>query len=328
MTKIKELLKKSSRFFLGLAIGLTLSIGVGYAVTVAGSSTTYDKSTSGLSSTNVQAAIDELYKKAKDTKVNTNIVNAYTYDKINCTTGEELGCTKSNCLKNKSRGSCPAGTIIDYKVNNTTQVRFHVIQDDGTTMTLQSQMNTLRSVPWNETGYSVDGPVTALSKLEEATASWTNVNTFDYSIGNSSSTLGYSGRQSDCRSTYQGGSICSDKFETPYQLSKKGVRARMITYQEAKKVGCSWGYSNTCPIWITNFVGSKDPGKTSYSGCESYWSMTAWSYCEWCASGVTTGGKFEHSNSSCLDPYENDHGATFIGPTDLNAVRAVVVINK
>ncbi len=283
MNRIKELLKKSSRFILGLAIGLTLSVGIGYAATVAGSSTTYNKSTSGLSSTNVQGAIDELYTKAKNSK--TKIVNAYTYDKTvlssttqgtgysavttkvyKCVTGNESTCVKTTCYQNKNVNSCSPGTIIDYRVNNNTTVRFHVIQDDGETMRLQSQRNTLKSAWYSSSDSNSSGPTTALASLESATAGWTNVNNQTYTIGRSSNDLGYSG----CSSSYNS---CSS---ATYSLTRGPVKARMITMQEAMKVGCTTS-SVSCPVWMYNYLN----GSTGWNGTNTgdnnseYWTMSA-----------------------------------------------------
>lgn len=44
--------------------------------------------------------------------------------------------------------TCAAGIIIDYKVNDSEIVGFHVMFDDGTTMTMKSQMNTINNIYW------------------------------------------------------------------------------------------------------------------------------------------------------------------------------------
>ncbi len=309
MTKIKELLKKSSRFFLGLAIGLTLSVGIGYAATVAGSSTTYNKSTSGLSSTNVQAAIDELYVKAKNSKVNSNIVNAYKYDETKtfgsgysltnnpsyCVTGEESTCKTTTCYKTKSAGSCAQGTIIDYKVNSDTTVRFHVIHDDGTTMRLQSQKDTTGG-SWNSNENNTYGPTNILKNLEQATSTWTNVEDQNYSIGDNNTTLGYSG-------CYESKSpirpICD---KATYSLTRGPVKARMITAQEAYKVGCT-GNSESCPNFMYKYLSN------------NYWTMTA--------DSSNTDSIWHVSNWGKLD------STTYGGEISWYfGTRALVVINK
>ena len=77
-----------------------------------------------------------------------NIISVYEYNQElgnanYCVTGDEDTCKLSNCYKTKTENSCPPGTIVNYKVNNSKIVRFHVVHDDGETMTLQSQENTI-----------------------------------------------------------------------------------------------------------------------------------------------------------------------------------------
>ncbi len=284
MKSKEEKRRNIKKFMIGLLLGFSVSIGVGYAATVAGSSTTYDKNNSGLSSTNVQAAIDELYTKAKNSKVNADIVNAYVYDKTNCTTGNETGCQTTTCYKNKTANSCLPGTIIDYKVNNNTQVRFHVVHDDGTIITLQSQKNTLNNTMWYTSDNSKYGPTTALSALESATSNWTNVNDQTYTIGSYSDTLG----SSEC-SIYKSSSYFTTETQysigcySGYKLTRKQVKARMITVQEAQKVGCEYNSTSSCktsscPIWMYNYLN----GSTSCRGTVNdssagsrYWTMTS-----------------------------------------------------
>ncbi len=65
---------------------------------------------------------------------------AYNYSEIGsnqCITGEEETCKRTICYKNKTINSCPAGTIIKYKVNSTDIIGFNVLFDEGNTMTIQ-----------------------------------------------------------------------------------------------------------------------------------------------------------------------------------------------
>ena len=78
---------------------------------------------------------------------NKNILEAYTYNQTTgdehfCVTGDEETCQESTCYKTKTEGSCPAGTIIKYKVNNSTTETFHVMYDDASSITMQTQKNT------------------------------------------------------------------------------------------------------------------------------------------------------------------------------------------
>ena len=82
-------------------------------------------------------------------------VDAYTYstDASNgnyCITGKESTCQKTTCYQNKTEGSCPSGTIINYKVNDTDEVFFHVMFDDGDTLTMQSQQTIVDNIKWND----------------------------------------------------------------------------------------------------------------------------------------------------------------------------------
>ena len=67
MKKIKDLVKKNYKVVIGIIIGITISIGIGVSA-LATKDITYDNSKSGLTSTNLQGAIDEIYEKAKPTE--------------------------------------------------------------------------------------------------------------------------------------------------------------------------------------------------------------------------------------------------------------------
>ena len=64
MNKIKDLVKKNYKVVIGIVIGITVCIGIGVSA-VATKDVVYDNSKSGLTSTNLQGAIDELNTKAK-----------------------------------------------------------------------------------------------------------------------------------------------------------------------------------------------------------------------------------------------------------------------
>ena len=64
MKKIKGFVNKNYKVVIGIIIGITISIGIGVSA-VATKDITYDNSKSGLTSTNLQGAIDELNEKAK-----------------------------------------------------------------------------------------------------------------------------------------------------------------------------------------------------------------------------------------------------------------------
>ena len=68
MNKIKDLVNKNYKVVIGIIIGITISIGIGVSA-LATKDITYDNSKSGLTSTNLQGAIDELYEKANNSGV-------------------------------------------------------------------------------------------------------------------------------------------------------------------------------------------------------------------------------------------------------------------
>ena len=63
---MKKIIKKNYKIILGIIIGGIISgVGVYAATTISSSNISYDNSKSGLTSTNLNGAIDELYEKAK-----------------------------------------------------------------------------------------------------------------------------------------------------------------------------------------------------------------------------------------------------------------------
>ena len=282
--------KKIIFIVIGILIGLVISVGGAYAATtIIGSSVTYSNSSSGLSSTTVQAAIDELNTKTDIRKMG-NFIGVYKYStatSTKCITGEESTCVKSTCYKTKRSGSCPAGTIVKYKVNDATVVNFHVMYDNGSTMTMQSQKNTVYNIPWiskedyttantNGTSCSYDscsdeGPLTILKALESVTAGWSNVNNQTYTIG---TTVFKTNAYTSCNSY----NSCSGNA---YTLASRTAKARIITLQEVANLGCS--SISACPIWMYNYLfNSVESGGTindtaygpNWSNNAGYWTIT------------------------------------------------------
>ena len=272
---MKKIKKKYILIIIGILIGLVISVGGVYAaVTITGSNVTYSNSSSGLTSTTVQGAIDELNNKT-DIRKMSNFVSVYKYStatSTKCITGEEDTCVKSTCHKTKTSGSCPAGTIIKYKVNDATVVTFHVMFDNGSTLTMQSQKNISYNSAWYGTSTSdtnTSGPMALLPLLESITAGWSNVNNQTYTMGTTVfKTNAYTG--------------CSDYNScttNTYTLASRTSKARMITVQEAAALGCL-GISTpkSCPIWMYNYLNNS----TSYGGTindsaasSGYWTMSA-----------------------------------------------------
>ena len=196
MKEVRNFSKKNYKLVVAFLIGVLLAgTGVYAATYINAENVSYTNTTSGLSATNVQDALDEAYNN-NDLKNRSNIVEAYTYNSSTCVTGDESTCSKTTCYKSTTAGSCPAGTIVRYKVSDTDVVTFHVMYDNGTTMTMQSQKNTINNTMWIDAadyatyntdstscGYTAcndEGPMTSLIALERATKSWTNVNDQTY----------------------------------------------------------------------------------------------------------------------------------------------------
>ena len=293
MRKIKSFVKNNMKLVLGIVIGLVIAGGSAAVVSaVAGSSVGYTD-TYGIGATTVQGAIDALYNRTLLKNRTSNFIEAYTYNASTCVTGLESTCVATTCYKTKSANSCPAGTIIKYKVNDQEVQTFHVMYDDASTITMQSQKNTVYNTAWmskadyvaaggtesdyGSYGNNNKGPLTILTALESATAGWSNVNDQTYTIGDDSSStnLGYSG----C-SAYN---TCA---ANTYTLSSRTAKARMITVQEAALLGCTTS-DQSCPNWMNNYLStstsyrgtvndtSHGPNSTNNNG---YWTMSANSF--------------------------------------------------
>ena len=270
-------------------------------------------------------AVVEIYKDPSK-PYNNNIVNAWAYNESSCQENDGESCTPTTCYQNSAAGSCEPGTIIDYKVNSSTTVRFHVIKDDGKTMRLQQQKNitSLNGTKWYATSNdNTDGPSTILPALENATSSWTNVETQNYTLG----TTTFDGVTSvGC--TWTDGSApnssnCTSATYTKLGGSASGLtrsaKARLITAQEAGTLGCKMGTNGSCPKWMINYLndghtnsGAKFYDTANTAGNYGYWTSSALAANAAGALGVYYYGYVSH-------PYTT--GTNF-------GARAVVVINK
>ena len=219
-------------------LGIIVAGGGVYAATVvSGSTVTYDNSTSGLSSTNVQDAVDELSGKADTSSIKTlpNIIAAYKYSTATatkCTTGNESTCVVTYCYTSSASGSCEPGTIIKYKVNDSEIKTFNVISDKGDTIDMQS-LDAIENAIWTYST-NANGPVHSMSLLKGSTKTWTNVNDQNYIMGSS-------GTESECL-------LWHECLTNSYSLTVTG-KARMITVQEAVTLGCTGDYGS-CPEWL------------------------------------------------------------------------------
>ena len=289
--KKRKIEKKNIKFIvIGLITGCIIAgCGVYAATYINAENVSYTNTTSGLSATNVQDALDEAYSKS-DVRNKGNFISMYKYNASTCVTGEESTCVATKCYANYYAPSCSVGDIVKYKVNDTDIVTFHVISDMGTTLRMQAQKNTVYSSNWiSESDYSEEntdstscssatacadeGPVTVLEALESATAGWTNVNDLTYALG---TTVFKTNAFTGC-SSY---SSCNT---TPYKLSSRTAKARMITQQEVASLGCTTT-NQSCPIWMHNYLarsasygGTKNDTNVGPDGGGNYgyWTLSA-----------------------------------------------------
>lgn len=212
-----------------------------------------------------------------------NMIKAYTYDQKNeatkCITGKENTCQRTTCYEKMEANSCAPGTIIDYQVNDQEVIRFHVISDQGKTLTMQTQQNMIEHTAWyKDSNDNSKGPITALEGLEKIVANWMNVNTQTYTLGETVfQTNAYTGCDEN--------NTCSS---VTYKLPIRTTNVRLITIQELAMLGCTTTVGS-CPIWTYNYLTSSTSfGGTENASSSAYWTMSAisstvgeawWIYC-------------------------------------------------
>lgn len=119
MKKIGKIVKGNLKLVIGIIIGATISGVTVYAATViASSNVSYSNTTSGLSATNVQGAIDELYTKA-NTYIDPSYIDFTTLETNNKKT--ILVSKNGVCIKRNNKVSC-------FKVNNYSVEKDHIQQ--------------------------------------------------------------------------------------------------------------------------------------------------------------------------------------------------------
>lgn len=299
---------KNYRFILGMVVGIIISsVGVCALNMLSSSEISYDNSKGG-TSTNVQGAIEELYKKSKNcttgscSKVESNFYVGYTYNQIKgsdnyCVTGDEATCVRTDCYTSSAK-TCPSGTIIDYIVSGTnTRVRFHVMYDNGGTLTMQTQKNTIKNVSWYSSAQddNTKGPLTILSALESETSNWNNVENQTYTLGETVfKTNAYTG----CS-----GVSCT---KNNYLLPLRTAHARMITLQEVVDLGCTVEENNTCPIWMFNYLYTS----ISFGGTENDNTQNNGSYNYGYGTSSATSSNTETARCMCRARFATDTDGT------------------
>lgn len=258
-------LKKTGNYkiLIGVIIGILLSTTFVFAVSkLESKEISYNNHDSGLKSDNVKGAIDELYTKAKNKcpgsydSSTSFITAAYTYNEDTCYSGTENNCKETTCYKNSDANSCPAGTIINYRVNDSETELFYVLYDQGDSLTMISSNtvygNWISKEDYIEAGgiesdwdpkwkKYIKGPITITKTLDEKTKNWTNVNDQSYTMG---TTIFKTNANTGC-TTYN---MCNAiSYTWPLKVSK----ARLLTIQEAVDLGCTLD-SNSCPKFLNN----------------------------------------------------------------------------
>jgi hypothetical protein len=244
-----------------------------------------------------------------------NTVSSGTYGY--CVTGKEDTCKGTTCYEDKSVGSCEAGTIIFYRVNDNEIYSFNVLHDDGDTITLQTNKN-LTTSQWNTSNNVSDGPITALDAVEEITKDWTNVPKITYSLGKNgllfvknpieynpyNTTITYQ----DTNYTMIGDWALSNTNTSYYNEIIRSARARIISLQELVNVKCLVT-PGSCPSWV-----GKNPNTSSY---ESYYTLTG--HTDFVAAWRVEAGNVNYGTYG---------SARYLPLTNIYGIRPVIEIEK
>lgn len=251
---------------------------------------------------NATLGIDNENSNKVETK-NDKIVNVFEYDNETtsstyCVNGTEETCKKSTCYRNLDANSCKSGTIVVYSVNDNSELAFNVLFDDGATMRVQQINKTTESAAWSsiQNSSTENGPYGILNALETKTANWSNVSPMSYNLG---TTVFATNKYTACSNYHD----CSNN---QYNLEKTNVTARIITVQEAVKLGCT-ETASSCPTWLTN-------GSNIWtSNASSTNTSNAWR--------IDSTGKLSIVLSGCDGYYNNNCGSQTFG-------KAVIEIEK
>ena len=106
----KSIIKNNSKLLLGIIIGIAISgTGVYATILYASSDVGYDNTGSGMSATNVQDALDELYTKSQNVVVDANSID---FNTVRINTGKTiLASRKGVCINRNDILNC-------FKINN------------------------------------------------------------------------------------------------------------------------------------------------------------------------------------------------------------------
>jgi len=137
--------------------------------------------------------------------------------------------------------------------------------------------------------------------LEEATKTWSNVNNQTFKMGK---TVFMTNEYTSCD---QAG-ICSG--DDSYRLDRRTVKARMITVQEAKVLGCN-DKNGSCPRWLFNYLNGSTVNNIDEMAGDRYFTLN----------------RYENYSSTCI-AISNNGNFALPSVSDQLGTRAVVVINK
>ena len=151
--KIKSFIKENKKIFIGILIGMLISSGSVYAASIISKDVSYDNSSSKLTSTNVQGAIDEVYKTATDkvAAAKKECPEGYKCTEIKklCKAAEQLHDDNQNgdFIGSISSGSLKSGDAFDCDVNgdgvyNSETERFYYVSDYYNTDTREFESDT------------------------------------------------------------------------------------------------------------------------------------------------------------------------------------------
>lgn len=190
----------------------------------------------------------------------TSIVNSVNGDT------SDLGCYSNGTV-------CTSGTLMNISVNDTQDLDFYVLSDDGSKITLIAASNIgnneYTTVAWYtaSSGNNNYGPVTALTVLNNLTNDWTNIGAIsNYYYDNSGQ--GYKNII-----VTDGQTEITDSSDNTTEIS--GVtRARLLTYEEAYELGCrTTANATNCPAWLYGNLNAEYNSLTPYG----YWLSTSYS---------------------------------------------------
>lgn len=233
-----------------------------------------------------------------------NILAVYKYDQTNastfCVTGEESTCVE---LEYSKDATYEKGTIVHYQVNDSESYYFHVLYDNGDTLTMQQRENTTALSTWYSSNDNTQGPLVAIQTLETETSDWNNVNVQTYTMG--TTVFG------NADNSFTGCSTYNSCTTNTYVWPTRTARARMITAYETTSQGCNTS-ERSCPIYMYNYLSaSVSYGGTVNGSGNLYWTMSA---------------RSDEARNSWVITYR---GYIYYNGINVNAgVRAVVVINK